>query len=162
MTSRIKQFLKKVMAILTLMIIASSCNGIQSGENLTESNKEYIRGLGLLDSKEDILLFETHSGKLINSFQTSGNFISDKRLASYWIDENNPYKTTIDFAYYNYIDTLILTDLSENWPSASYLTIKKKDGQEFKLYISGSSSEINDFFNQSINMWTKNKNGNGL
>jgi len=151
-----KLFLK-IVAIITIFISSPSCNHIQNGKDLSKTEIEYIKGLGLLDSNETILLFETHSGKRIDGYKTSGNFISDKRLASYWINENKPEKTNINFSYYNDIDTLTTTDLSDDWSLASYQSVRKKDGTSFKLNISGNKTEVIDFFNASIKEWTKHK-----
>lgn len=161
MIQQLKLFFYFVIAVLPLTIVIS-CNRIQSGDRLSKSELEYIKGLGLLDSNENIILFETHSGRMFKSYETSGNFISDKRLASYWIDENNSRETIIDFAYYDNIDTLTAKDLSHDWTLASYIIVKKKNRQEFKLFIGGSSSEITDFFKQANNEWTSNKKNNGI
>lgn len=148
-----------VSAFLALTIV-TSCNGIRSGDKLSKTELKYIKELVLLDSNENIILFETHSGRWFNGYKTSGNFISDKRLASYWIDKKSPQETIVDFAYYDNIDTMILTDLSHDWSSASYITVQKKNGQAFKLFVDGSRSEISAFFHQANNEWTSNKNEN--
>lgn len=153
--------LKRVNLLFVAAIIAmvvTSCNGFQPGDQLSKSEVAYIKGLGLLEGNEKILLFETHSGKMINSYKTSGNFISDRRLAGYWIDNHNPEKSSVDFAYYEDIDTLIAHDLTHDFVLASYLCIKKRNGQAFNLFISGKSSAVHAFFHQATREWKRRRN----
>lgn len=133
----------------------SACSGIQTGAELTDADIAYIKGLGLLDNQEKIILFETHSG-WFGGKRISGNYFTDKRIAGYWIDKSNK-KRDINSAFYNEIDTITTTDLSSSLTMASYLIIKKTDGQEFKVFISPSRSETSLFFSRAISEWKKHQ-----
>ncbi|GAB2848429.1 hypothetical protein GCM10027044_04410 [Hymenobacter ruber] len=138
------------------MLGASSCSHIRTGENLSNAEINYIQELGILDKKERIILFETHAGKL-GSLKTSGSYFTDKRIASYWIDDRNKQKTSINSAYYAEIDTIKTVDLSQDLTAASYLSIVKNNGQTFNVFISPNQEETLAFFNTAINEWQKHK-----
>jgi hypothetical protein len=86
----------------------------------------------------------------------SGNFLSENRLASYWV-ENRKENNQINSAKFIEIDTLITTDLSEALTYASYIKVIKKDSSEFKVYVDGKPEKINEFFEKAISEWKKRK-----
>lgn len=144
---------------LLIIIFSTSCNsGITDGNDLSKSDIELIKKIGILDDGENIILFESHSGQF-NGIKSSGNFISNKRLASYWIDEKDSSKTSINYAFYSDIDTIIKTDLSDDWSLSSYLTIKTNKGEQFKLHIGQGENECSYFFNTAISKWENAQNG---
>ena len=129
--------------------ISVSCNrSPRDGKGLSKSEKEYIRGLGLLEENETIFLFDGQSG-----FETSGNFFTDKRIATYWIDKRDEDKSSIDFAFYNEIDTILTKDLSRALTYASYMEVVKNDGKTFKVYVDGDSTEVQTFFDRAMSEW---------
>jgi hypothetical protein len=109
--------------ILTVLItgtILLSCNHIaRNGTELSEADRDYIKGLGLLDDNEHVILFDSQS-----DLRTSGNFFSDKRIASYWIDKRDKAKSSFDFGLYSKIDTILTKDLSRALTYASYLEVE--------------------------------------
>jgi hypothetical protein len=141
--------------ILILLITTSillSCNhSTRNGADLSKADLDYIRGLGILDNNENIILFDSQS-----DFKTSGNFFSNKRIASYWIDKTDKTKSSVDFGLYREIDTILTTDLSRSLTHASYLKVVKHNGKAFKVYVDGDSTEVWTFSNQAISEW-KNK-----
>jgi hypothetical protein len=140
--------------ILILLLFLVSCeSGIKKGNELSKSDLKYIRDLGLLNKREEIILFSSQGG-----IRMSGNFISEKKLASYWI-ENRKENNQINSAKFIEIDTLITKDLSEALTYASYIRVIKKDNSEFKVYVDGESERINEFFERAIYEWKKGKNG---
>ncbi|MBI5539885.1 MAG: hypothetical protein HY951_07500, partial [Bacteroidia bacterium] len=106
-------------------------------------------------SVEAIILFKTQGA--FGDIKVSGNFFTEKRIASYWIDKNDTNKTNIDFAYYSDIDTIITTFLTTSLTYASFLEVKKINGQKFKVYVDADSAETRDFFNSAIAEWIKNR-----
>ncbi|WP_133259666.1 hypothetical protein [Pseudochryseolinea flava] len=109
---------------------------------------KYIKGLGLLDDDETLILFDGQS-----DFKTSGNFFTDKRIASYWIDKRDETKSSRDFGLYSDIDTILTKDLSRSLTYASYLEVVMHDGRTFKVYVDGDSIEVRRFFNRAISEW---------
>ncbi|MCZ8023554.1 MAG: hypothetical protein O9294_17455, partial [Cytophagales bacterium] len=79
-----------ILTILTTGTILLSCDhSTRNGTELSQADRDYIKGLGLLDDNENIILFDGQS-----DFKTSGNFFSDKRIASYWIDKRDKSKSS--------------------------------------------------------------------
>ena len=144
--------LKSIIKYLSITVILISCNsGIKNGTELTQSDLNYLEKIGLKSENENIILFDS---KL--DIETSGNLITDKRLASYWIDkEKNINK--INFAYYNEIDTLLTKDLSKSLTYASFIKIIKNDKSEFKVHVDDNEKNTNEFFNRAISEWIMRK-----
>lgn len=126
----------------------------QNGTSLSKADLDFIKGLGLLDDHETIILFDTQGG--YNGVKTSGNFFTNKRISSYWLDDKNKSKTSIKFAYYPDIDTIIF-NYNTSLTYSSFMTVKLKNGNEFNVYNDGDKSEAGNFFNQAMAEWTKNK-----
>ena len=141
---------------LASLVLLLACSKIKTGASLSASDINHIKTLGILNNEEKIILFETHAG-LFNSIETSGSYFTDQRIASYWIDNRDKSKTTINTAYYSEIDTITTLDLSQDLTAASYLAIKKKNGQTFNVFISPSQEETTLFFNKAIALWQQHK-----
>jgi len=139
-----------MMIILTSFCIACSYK-TKKGDELPESQINYIKSLGLLDD-EQIILFDTQS-----SIKTSGNIITNKRLASYWIDSGDSSKNSIESAFYSEIDSIQTKDLTRSLTYASFLRVIKNDGNSFKVYVDGDSIEVWNFFNRAITEWNNTK-----
>jgi hypothetical protein len=141
--------------IMTMVILSSlyiSCSyKSKQGDELSTSQLNYIKSLGLLD-EEKIILFDTQA-----DLKTSGNFFTDKRLASYWIDKRDSSKNSIQSAFYAEIDSIKTKDLTKSLTYASFLKITKHDGTNFHVYIDGDSAEVWTFFNRAITTWKKTK-----
>jgi len=147
--------MKNSWLIVILAFGIYSCQyGLKNGEEISNEDKEFIRELGILDADEDIILINSQSGSS-DELKQAANFYSTKRLASYWLDENNDAKTLINSAYFHEIDTILLTDLSKDWANTSYLRILKKDSTEFNVYVDGDSITTWTFFNGAIKAWKK-------
>jgi hypothetical protein len=138
-----------ILTILTTGTIFWSCDhSVRTGTELSQTDRDYIKRLGLLGDNENIILFDGQS-----DFKTSGNFFSDKRIASYWIDKRNRTKSSVDFGLYSEIDTILTKDLSRALTYASYLEVVKHDGKTFKVYVDGDSTEVRTFFDRAISDW---------
>jgi hypothetical protein len=79
--------------LLSVGLIVSSCGGDpETSDDLSKQDKEFIKKLGILDDQENIILFDSQGGGF-NALKTSGNFFTDRRIASYWIDSRDTTKT---------------------------------------------------------------------
>jgi hypothetical protein len=150
-----KKYIKILFGLICLMFLTFCNNHTKTADKLSKAEINYIKGLGILDENEPILLFDTQGG--VDGIKVSGNFFTNKRIASYWIDNQNKSKTSINFAFYYNIDTIIATPCISSLTNASYLTVKQKDQNTFKVYNDGDSSEVWNFFNKAIAEWIKNK-----
>ena len=131
------------------MILISCNGGIKNETELTQTDLNYLEKIGLKSEDEKIILFVS---QLDN--QTSGNLITDKRLASYWIDKDKNINK-VNFAYYNEIDTLLTEDLSKSLTYASYIKVVKNDNSEFKVHVDDNKKNTTDFFKTAITEWEK-------
>jgi hypothetical protein len=143
--------------LVTALIGLISCHpGSQPGDSLSSRDITYIQGLGILDPDETILLFDSQGG--FDGIETSGNFISSKRIASYWVDLHDSTQSDISSAYYPEIDAITPVPLPTSLTSASYLEVHKSNGQRFRVYVDGDSTVIWNFFNKAVAEWTTRKN----
>lgn len=139
-----------------LFLFLFSCKSkIEKGEDLSKAKIEFIRSLKLLDEDEIIILFESHDG--FKSKENNGQFITNKRLASYWIDSDQSEENNIDFAYFTEIDSIHLVDLSLSLTYSSYLKVARKSKEDFKLYIDLNQEDCLLFFEEAIKQWENNK-----
>lgn len=143
----------QLLFLISIVILVVSCGWKAKNEsNLTTKDLQFIRGLGILDSNETILLFETNGG--FSGLKQSGNFITNKRMASYWIENN---LKDVNFAFYSQIDSLKLNNKTVAATLASSITIYSHDQTTFELYIDADSSRLNQFYDKTLEIWQKNK-----
>ena len=147
--------MKKSLSIFlfSILFLAVSCSWTEKNENnLSAKDLSFIRSLGILDTNEKILLFESNGG--ISGLKQSGNFVTDKRVASYWIENN---QTEMNFAFYAQIDSMKLNDKTTAVTLASSFTIYAHDNNTFELYVDADSARLHQFYNQTVQLWEKNK-----
>lgn len=138
--------------ILLLAALAFGCHGIQSGDSLTSKDFRRFRKLHLVDNGERVYQFYSEFKKSV-----AGNFYTEKRLASYWIDERDSSKNKTEYAFYEDI-IRIDTCYNPGLTYAPFLLVTRKDSSTFKVCADGSKAEIAEFFNGAINKWkSKNK-----
>ena len=142
--------LKLMTKYLSVTVIFISCSGgIKKATELTQSDLNYLEKIGLKNKDEKIILFNSQQDN-----QISGNLITDKRLASYWIDiEKNISR--INFAYYDEIDTLLMKDLTKSMTYASFIKVIKNDKSEFKVYVDDNEKNTNEFFKRALTEWKR-------
>lgn len=124
-----------------------SCNKIESHKSLNQDDLTFIKKLKLLDDNETIRKFYSQNTK-----QTAGNFFTNKRVASYWIDKRNSQKNEVNFAFFNdiiKIDTVNYAGLTY----CPYALITKRDKSTFKVYVDGEKPEIKSFFEDLLFQW---------
>jgi|SRR5450432_3824178 hypothetical protein len=144
--------MRKLLGLLTLLLLISSCgNSIETANTLTEQDLDRLHTLKLLDKNE-------HLYKFYSEFKNSiaGNFYSNKRLASYWLDEHDKSKSKIEYAFYTdiiKIDTVYYAGATY----CPYMLITKTDSSSFKVCVDGTKKEITDFFNDAIDKWKRQK-----
>lgn len=141
--------LRKFLFVLILLIVA--CNNIETGDTLSKGDIERIQLLKLLDKDEKIYKFYSEFKN-----EVAGNFFTDKRIASYWIDERDKSKDKRVFAYYpdiKSIDTIFYAGATYS----PYMLVTKQDSSQFKVCVDGKRNEIKEFFEEALSIWTQKK-----
>lgn len=133
--------------LICFFLLVISCNKIESHKTLKQDDLAFIKDLKLIDSDETILKFYSQNTK-----KTAGNFFTNKRVASYWIDSRNSQENEANFAFYNdilKIDTVKFVGATY----CPYALITKKDKSTFKVYVDGEKPEIKSFFEDLLFQW---------
>ena len=129
----------------SLAMLHASCTWNPTEKELNESDLEFIRSLGILNTGEKIELFDCNSG--FKGIEQSGNFISDKRIACYWIEDG--IKEIHSALFANEIDSLALNDLSTSLTYSSSIKVYKRDKSSFEIYVDGDSTRVRLFYNRA-------------
>lgn len=136
---------------LFFLFLLFSCNKIETEGSLGQEDIKNIEDLGLLDKNEKIYKFYSEFNK-----RHAGNFFSDKRIATYWIDDRKKDKNKISFALYKDIKT-IDTIYNAGATYSPYMLITTINGDSFKVSVNGSKNDIKMFFEEVLEQWKKNK-----
>ena len=141
---------KSLITLLFLpILLLVSCAEDKTERNLMTGERKFLEGLGVLDLKEEIELFENNDGS--EDVTKSGNFITNRRIASYWIEDG---EKEVNQAFFETdIDSMSQTDNHTALTDASYLTIYKTDGSSFKVYVDADSTRTHAFFNKAQSNW---------
>ena len=140
--------MRKLSKLLFLLLFCSACgNNIETGDSMKKQDFDRLYSLNLLDTNERLY-------KFYSEFKNSvaGNFYSDKRLASYWLDERDTSKNKVEYAFYKdiaKIDTVYYAGATY----CPYMRITRTDSSSFKVCVDGKRQEITDFFNEAIRIW---------
>ena len=128
-----------------------ACSQKESGHVLSKKMIKRLKGMQLLDEGETVLQFYTNYKKKI-----TGNFVTDRRVAAYWIDARNKANDVISFAYYGNISQLAPYYKSVH-TTMPYLLVTTKDRKLFKVYVDGNEKTVKTFFDTAIAQWEKHK-----
>lgn len=147
---------KILFLLVTLFLIFSSCiKNKKTEKSLTKKDLEYINSIIPLEKEEGIELFDTNAG--FSGIKTAGNFITNKRLAHYWIDGKNDKICSIK---YSDIDSLKTVNKTNAATYASYIQVYSSTQKNFKVYIDADNTRTKNFFKKAKENWKKiNKRG---
>lgn len=142
----------KTISLLILFLVGlNSCLTNKDESTLNSNDIGFIQTLGILHENEDIEIFESNGG--FEGIKQTGNFITSNRIASYWIEDD---QKEIESAYFsNEIDSITFSYLISKPTYASYVTVYKTNGQNFKVYVDADSTRTYQFFNKAQNNWMK-------
>jgi hypothetical protein len=129
----------------------SSFNQIETHNTLSEADIKYIQSLNLLDRDEKIRQFYSEFRK-----KNAGNFFTNKRIATYWIDEREEEKNELSFAFYSDIKS-IDTVYNAGLTYCPYMRITKLDSTQFDVCVYGEREEIKYFFEEAMNLWKQHR-----
>ncbi len=146
-----KKFIHSHLIFAISALVLFSCTTVTTEKNLSIEDHVFIETLGILAPEEEIELFESNAGW--GGLKTAGAFITSKRIAYYWIEEDEKEIHSAFFA--TDIDSISLTDLSTKLTYASYLTIYKCDQSNFKVYIDADSARVQAFYQKAAEHFEK-------
>lgn len=134
-----------------LLFLLIACENLETGKTLQRENIAFIKTLGLLDEDEQIILYYSNFKK-----SRAGNFLTEKRIAHYWLDQRNPARNDTSFAFFQNIASL---DTVYNVPDfdAPYLVVNRKDRSSFKVYAGGGKKNVRRFFETALALWQSKK-----
>jgi hypothetical protein len=134
-----------------ILLVLLSCNSIKTGDQLSKDEILKIHKLGLLEKDEKVIAFSSQSSNIV-----SGNFYTDRRIASYWQDKHNSAENEANSAFYKdiiSIDTVVYAGLT----FAPFMTITKKDSTSFKAYFDGEKKSVRKLFKDVFEKWENTK-----
>ncbi|CAD0009755.1 hypothetical protein [Flavobacterium salmonis] len=143
--------MKKKIAVILSLFLLISCNKIEDNQTLDQEDLKYIKSLGLLTESEIVYKFYSEYKK-----DVAGNFFTDRRVATYWIDKRNSKKNEVNYAYYNEIKK-IDTIYNAGATYTPYILITKIDGKNFKVSVDGERKEITAFFKGVFREWKRKR-----
>ncbi|RZJ48864.1 MAG: hypothetical protein EOO44_19390 [Flavobacterium sp.] len=139
--------MKKHLIVILVIFSFISCNKIETHQTLDKEDIKYIKSLNLLTDGENIYKFYSEYKK-----DVAGNFFTDRRIATYWIDNRNPKKNEINSAYYKEIKK-IDTVFNAGATYTPYILVTKINGNTFKVSVDGDKKEISAFFKDVLREW---------
>jgi hypothetical protein len=143
----------RYLSIKWILLLLFSCNQIENSNTLSQEDINHIKSLNLIDDGERVYKFYSEYKKSV-----AGNFFTDRRIATYWIDERNAEKNEISFAFYEDIIN-IDTVYNAGVTYSPYMLVTKKDSTQFKVSVNGKKEEIRSFFEEAIQQWKSNQKG---
>ena len=139
--------MKFILQIIIYSILLSSCSEkIINGNDLPSSTISHIKKLGILDNNEQILYFYSSLNNRV-----SGNFITKKRIASYWQNKTSN-ENYIKQAYYDEIKSITINH-GDGFEFSSAFIIELNNGQNFNVYFNDNRENINKLYNELLNIW---------
>ncbi|BAV06991.1 hypothetical protein SAMN05421788_102381 [Filimonas lacunae] len=117
------------------------------GDELKNTDIKRMRALHLLDEKECVIRFYS---EYENKY--AGNFYTDKRIASYWIDPGNASKNKVFSALYTEVKSLD-TVYDAGLTYCSYIRVTRKDGTIFQVCAGERRNDVSLFFEGVFKQW---------
>lgn len=140
----------KIITSMSFILFLIGCNDSPiTGEEVSKELKSYITNLGILDTNEKILLFYPPFDNKI-----TGNYYTDKRVASYWQYSKAPKDNYIRSAFYSEIDS-IGVKYGDGFERSSSLSIKKKNGESFDVYFNYEKEKIDKLHKEILKFLDK-------
>lgn len=108
------------------------------GEELSSQDLSYIRSLGLLEGGEEVMFFSSSFRMKI-----SGNFFTDRRIASYWQYEKTPKDNYLKSAKYDEIRSIDVK-YGDGFKYSSALVVNLKKNTSFEVYFDCGREQIDE------------------
>lgn len=124
-----------------------ACQPIHRDKMISERLIKRLKDLHLLDEDETIFQFYSNYRKRI-----AGNFVSNKRVATYYLDDRSQLRDEIAFAYYENIRTMDTLYHSVQ-VSSPHLLVTTFDRKLIKVYVDGDRATVRSFFEKALEQW---------
>ena len=144
--------MKALFAFVVLSNFLVSCNKIKTGATLSPADIQHIQSLNLLDQDEKIYGFYSEYTNRV-----AGNFFTNKRMATYWLDEQRHDNNKLEFAFYTDIKS-VDTVYKAGTTYCPYMLVIRNDDTKFKLSVDGRKEEVKHFFEEALSQWEQNRN----
>ncbi|WPQ66471.1 hypothetical protein SIO70_16555 [Chitinophaga sancti] len=128
-----------------------ACQPSKRDKMISERLIQRLRDLHLLDEDETIYQFYSNYRKRI-----AGNFVSSKRVATYYIDDRSKSKDEIAFAYYENIRTMDTLYRSVH-VGTPHLLVTTYDHKLIKVYVDGNRETVQSFFDKALEQWAAHR-----
>ena len=132
------------------MALLVACQKIETGQTIDARTMQLVKSLGLLGKDEHILLYYSNFEK-----SKAGSFLTDKRIAHYWLEKNSENNRVESACYPDIISITPQYKVPDF--DCPYIEITAKNGARFRAYMDGSSEEKKLFFEQAVGLWHKSR-----
>jgi hypothetical protein len=129
------KFLFFIFAFLFLF----SCDLFRDHDKVENIDVSYLESLGLFSEGEKLIWFDSQLTQKL-----SGNFLSNKRLASYWIDKQNPESSYQSYIMLEDVDSVYLVDKTRSISYSSHFVVFS-NGDSIKVYVDKDSVTLNKY-----------------
>lgn len=123
-------------------LLLFSCDYTKDQDKVENVDLSYLESLGLLSKGEKLIWFDSQLTQ-----KESGNFLSDKRIASYWMDQNYPEKSYQSYFLMEVVDSVRLEDKSKSISYASYFEVFS-NGESMKVYVEKESETLQKYMGE--------------
>jgi hypothetical protein len=137
-----------------LIFLLTGCGGYRSSSGVSRADRSYLTEIGLLDPGEKVLFFSSSM-----TVKTSGNFFTDRRVASYWLYGDDQEKRRKSSATYAEVaDISIRYSDDPYWSEAHDVTVTLTNATAFHVYLSGNRRFAERFFRSLQAQWRQSTN----
>ena len=122
------------------------------GEKLPRATVDFLRENGIVEEDETVLYYY---GSGLLSLREDGNLFTDRRVISYWEDENE--ELVVEWAAYPDVVDIHVDFAPEGAEDASQVAVEKGDGAFLELFVSNEEGRDHAFVDLLRNTWEKNR-----
>ncbi len=135
--------MKGTSIIIFCILLLIGCNeGIKKGSEIKENDLNYLQRLGLLTEHEEVIYFSSNMDN-----ESSGNFITNKRVAAYWIYGS---ERKINSAFFSEIDSVNVIYIPKENELTTRIEVFHGDSSSFMVYIRDSNEQKEKNFAEEL------------
>ncbi|WP_156126516.1 hypothetical protein [Hymenobacter sp. DG25B] len=134
-----------------MALLLLSCNHLETQATLSPGELAFIRSVGMLDQGETVHRFYSNF-----ELRKAGSFFTDKRMAHYWLDGDDPRQHQRESAFYPDITAIDPVFKVPDF-DCPYLQVRRKDQTTFRVYMDGSREEMQRFYQEALRAWNQHR-----